>query len=130
MSGTTNALTVRTGVRTDSVNGPRKGQQRCLCEWEAAEFRYHFPLHSCVWPNYCLGEDKKGGTIRVMEDLNARARHVVATVIIALLVAAVLRHVLHVHVGYSREEIRAGALIGFAAVLLAWLALVRVKRAG
>jgi hypothetical protein len=47
----------------------------------------------------------------------------------ALLIAAVLRHVLHVHVGYSREEIRAGALIGFFAVLAAWLALLGFQRA-
>jgi uncharacterized membrane protein len=65
-----------------------------------------------------------------MATLNARAWHVVGTVVVALLVAAVLRHVLHVHVGYSREEIRIGALVGFLAVLLAWLALLRVKSAG
>jgi hypothetical protein len=65
-----------------------------------------------------------------METLNARARHIVVTVVAALLIAAVLRHVLHVHVGYSREEIRAGALIGFFAALAAWLALIHFKRAG
>jgi uncharacterized membrane protein len=65
-----------------------------------------------------------------MATLNARAWHVVGTVIAALLIAAVLRHVLHVHVGYSREEIRVGALVGFLAVLLAWLMLLRRKSAG
>jgi uncharacterized membrane protein len=65
-----------------------------------------------------------------MATLNARAWHVVGTVIAALLIAAVLRHVLHVHVGYSREEIRVGALVGFLAVLIAWLALLRHKSAG
>ena len=64
-----------------------------------------------------------------MATLNARAWHVVGTVVAALLVAAVLRHVLHVHVGYSREEIRVGALVGFLAALLAWLALLRLKSA-
>lgn len=64
-----------------------------------------------------------------METLNARAWQVVGTVMAALLIAAVLRHVLHVHVGYSREEIRAGALIGFFAVLAAWLALIGFQRA-
>ena len=64
-----------------------------------------------------------------METLNARARHVVVTVVAALLIAAVLRHVLHVHVGFSREEIRAGALIGFFAALAAWLALLHFRRA-
>ena len=65
-----------------------------------------------------------------METLNARAWHVVGTVMAALVIAAVLRHVLHVHVGYSREEIRVGALIGFFAALAAWLALIHFKRAG
>lgn len=64
-----------------------------------------------------------------MATLNARAWHIVGTVAAALLVAAVLRHVLHVHVGYSREEIRAGALVGFLAILLAWLALLRLRSA-
>jgi uncharacterized membrane protein len=73
---------------------------------------------------------KKVGKLQLMATLNARARHVAAAVAAALLVAAVLRHVLHVHVGYSREEIRVGAFVGFLAVLFAWLAVLRLKRAG
>jgi hypothetical protein len=77
-----------------------------------------------------LAKTKRSENCWRMETLNARAWHVVVTVMAALLIAAVLRHVLHVHVGYSREEIRIGALTGFFAVLAAWLALIRLKREG
>ena len=47
----------------------------------------------------------------MIETLNARFRHPVVFLIIAVFVAAALRHVLHVYGWISREEIRTGALM-------------------
>ena len=47
----------------------------------------------------------------MIETVNARFRHVVVFLIIAVFVAAVMRHVLHVYGSISREEIRTGSLL-------------------
>jgi hypothetical protein len=54
-----------------------------------------------------------------MDPLDRRFRYVVAFLIGALITAAVLRHVLHVYGGITREEIRWDALMAIPAVALA-----------
>jgi hypothetical protein len=53
---------------------------------------------------------RKSGVARVVNALNLRFRYVVALIFRALIVAAVLSHTIHVYGGFSREEVRAGAL--------------------
>jgi enoyl-[acyl-carrier-protein] reductase (NADH) len=59
----------------------------------------------------------------MVETLNARFRLIVTYAIMAVAIAALLRHTVHVYGGYSREEIRAGALMAVPMVvtLLAFL---------
>jgi len=65
----------------------------------------------------------------MMETLNARFRHIVGFLIIAVFVAAVLRHVLHVYGYISREDIRTGSLIALALAVLFYLAIsIRWRR--
>jgi hypothetical protein len=71
------------------------------------------------------------GTWRVptmIETLNARFRHIVVFLIIAVFVAAVLRHVLHVYGSISREEIRTDSLIALPFAVLFYLTVVAIKR--
>ncbi|MCP4615625.1 MAG: hypothetical protein GY844_04215 [Bradyrhizobium sp.] len=90
-------------------------------------FDISFPLQFFVGAELRLGGNKKLGKLCVMETLNTRVWQVVGFMVAALLVAAVLRHVLHVHVGYSREEIRGAAFVGFLGAMFAWLALCRFE---
>ncbi len=55
-----------------------------------------------------------------------RLRYLVAIVIGTILIAALLRHVLHVYGGVSREDIRVDALI---AALIVGIAAIVYKRA-
>jgi hypothetical protein len=56
-----------------------------------------------------------------MEDIiNARFKRTLAFLIGAVVTAAVLRHVGHVYVGFSREELRAYALIAVPVATLAF----------
>jgi hypothetical protein len=55
----------------------------------------------------------------MMEVLNSRVRYALAFLMAALIAAALLRHVVHVYGGISREEIRAGALLAISVVSLA-----------
>lgn len=64
----------------------------------------------------------------MMEALNSRFKYVVAFLIAAVIIAALLRHAIHVYGGLSREEIRAGALIAIPAVALLLIFLVVKKR--
>jgi len=58
-----------------------------------------------------------------------RFRHLVVFLIIAVFVAAVLRHVLHTYGSISREEIRTGALIALPfAVLFYYLTALAIRR--
>ena len=74
-----------------------------------------------------------GGTLRIVRGIrmiasfNARFRNIVASVIIAVLAAALLRHGIHVYAGFSPEEIRLGAFLGIPAVILMLLLLGRRK---
>jgi hypothetical protein len=47
----------------------------------------------------------------MIQALNARFRHIIVAAFAAVIVAALLRHTVHVYGGYSREDIRAGALM-------------------
>jgi hypothetical protein len=44
-------------------------------------------------------------------------RHLLGIIVVAVTIAAVLRHTFHVHLGLSREQIREEALIAAAAVV-------------
>ncbi len=46
-----------------------------------------------------------------MDPIKLRMRYLVGFFVAAVLTAAALRHVLHVHAGFAREEIRLGVLI-------------------
>ena len=73
-----------------------------------------------------------GTTWRVstmFETLNARFRRVVVSLIAAVFVAGVLRHVLHVYGLMPREDIRVIALIALAFTVLFYLAIsIRWRR--
>jgi hypothetical protein len=47
----------------------------------------------------------------MIEAVNSRFKHTLITAFAAVLVAAILRHTLHVYVGISREDIRWNALL-------------------
>ena len=62
-------------------------------------------------------------TFDMMETLNARVRHLITFVVAAVIIAAILRHTAHTYAGFSREEIRVGALIAccvFFVALVVW----------
>jgi hypothetical protein len=63
-----------------------------------------------------------------LKALNARFRHTLLFLIVALFVAAVLRHVLHVYGYMSREEIRADSLIALPFAVLFYLAVLAIRR--
>ena len=54
-----------------------------------------------------------------MDPLTFRFRYVLAILFAAVLTAAVLRHVIHIYGGLSREDIRFDALVGVVLVGLA-----------
>ena len=65
----------------------------------------------------------------MFENLNARFRRVLVSLIAAVFVAAVLRHVLHVYGWIPREDIRIIALIALAFTVLFYLAIsIRWRR--
>ena len=64
----------------------------------------------------------------MIETLNARFRRVFVSLIVAVLVAAVLRHVLHVYGWIPREDIRTGALIALPFAISFYLAVSAIKR--
>ena len=64
----------------------------------------------------------------MFENLNARFRRVLVSLIAAVFVAAVLRHVLHAYGWISREDIRTGALIALALAVLFYLAVPAITR--
>jgi hypothetical protein len=65
----------------------------------------------------------------MLETLNTRFRRVLVSLIAAVFVAAVLRHVLHVYGYIPREDIRVIALIALAFTVLFYLAIsIRWRR--
>ena len=65
--------------------------------------------------------------VRMIAAFNARFRNIVASVIIAALAAALLRHGIHVYAGFSPQEIRIGAFLGIPAVVVVLLLLGKRK---
>jgi uncharacterized oligopeptide transporter (OPT) family protein len=63
-----------------------------------------------------------------MDPTKYRFRLLVGIFLTAILIAAVLRHVLHVHAGFTREEILIGALAVAIATALLTLYLRRRRR--
>jgi hypothetical protein len=63
--------------------------------------------------------------IRMIASFNSRFRNIVASVIVAVLAAALLRHGIHMYGGISPPEIRLGAILGIPAVVLVLLLLGR-----
>jgi hypothetical protein len=60
--------------------------------------------------------------------INARVKYTLVFFVAALLVAAVLRHTVHVYGGISREGIRAAALLALPAAFVAYHLLQRRYR--
>jgi fluoride ion exporter CrcB/FEX len=75
-----------------------------------------------------LSRDWQGRLFSGMDPTSFRMRHLLAVVVVAGITAAVLRHFFHVHVGFSREEIRTGALIAAAVGILLAIIIFRRKR--
>jgi hypothetical protein len=57
-----------------------------------------------------------------------RFRYLIGIVLATILIAAVLRHVLHVYGGLSREDIRADALIALFVIVTTAIAVRRFSR--
>jgi hypothetical protein len=64
----------------------------------------------------------------VLDPREFRFRYLVGIVVAAILIAALLRHVLHVYGGLSREDIRADALIAVLVIVLTTILLRRLSR--
>ena len=69
-----------------------------------------------------------GGAVCEMNPLSFRLRYFLAILFAAVVAAAALRHVVHVYVGLSREEIRAGALIAVPLVVIAIILFRKARR--
>jgi hypothetical protein len=63
-----------------------------------------------------------------MDPLTFRFRYFVAIVFAAVVTAAVLRHVVHIYGGLSREDIRFDALVGVVLVSLVAIIYRRMRR--
>jgi hypothetical protein len=57
--------------------------------------------------------------------INTRVKYTLLFLVTALFVAAVLRHTVHVYGGFSREEIRAAALLALPAAFIAYHLIIR-----
>jgi hypothetical protein len=66
--------------------------------------------------------------MRMLKQLDSRFRHIVRAMSSAILLAALLRHGLHVYGGFSREEIRISALITVGIVIATTIVLQRLFR--
>jgi hypothetical protein len=64
----------------------------------------------------------------LLDPRSFRLRNLLAIALAAVLTAAVLRHVLHVYGGITREEIRANAIVAMLIVGVATILFRRVSR--
>src|SRR6266436_3213353 len=69
-----------------------------------------------------------GGGSQVPDPREFRFRYLVGIVLAAILIAALLRHVLHVYAGLSREDIRADALIAVLVTVGTTILIRRLSR--
>ena len=63
-----------------------------------------------------------------MDPREFRFRDLIGIVLAAILIAALLRHTLHVYGGLSREDIRADALIAVLVIVLTTIVIRRLSR--
>ena len=63
-----------------------------------------------------------------MDPREFRFRYLIGIVLAAILIAALLRHTLHVYGGLSREDIRADALIAVLVIVLTSIVIRRLSR--
>ncbi|WP_154072019.1 hypothetical protein [Bradyrhizobium erythrophlei] len=96
-------------------------RSRGALKWRAGEERTERPYIVEVGSRE-VGRE----TVPGMDPISSRMRHFLAFVVVAGITAAVLRHFFHVNVGFSREEIRMGALI--AAIVAIFLVVVLFRR--
>jgi hypothetical protein len=68
------------------------------------------------------------GTVNMLNQLNLRTKYVLAFMIGAVIAAAALRHGVHIYGGFSRDEIRTGALMAIPFVALAAVFFRRKRR--
>jgi hypothetical protein len=68
------------------------------------------------------------GAVYEMDPLSFRFRYFLAILFAAVVTAAALRHIIHVYVGFSREEIRTAALIATPLVAIAIIFFRRRRR--
>jgi hypothetical protein len=68
-----------------------------------------------------------GRRLSVMDPTKIRMRYLAGILVAAVITAAVLRHTLHVHAGFTRQEIAILAFVALAAVLTA-VVLIRRRR--
>ena len=64
----------------------------------------------------------------MLAQLNLRFRYILALSVAAVIMAAALRHGVHVYGGFTREKIRADALTAIPVVALAVIFLLRKRR--
>jgi hypothetical protein len=137
--------------RMETVQGQSCVCPHCLGQLKIASLKFSFSRTRVVFacPNCALmfadeGFEQRGiervrhfakpvwallrRTLDMMETLNARFRYVIVSMIVALTVAAVLRHSVHTYGGFSREEIRAGALVMCAVISLGLIVWRRRQR--
>ncbi|WP_213770203.1 hypothetical protein [Bradyrhizobium sp. dw_78] len=85
---------------------------------------------------FLAGQDRKQPKPRrdptpgscAMDPLAFRLRHVFAILIAAVVAAAILRHIVHIYGGISREDIRFDALLGAGLVAIAAIIFLRKRR--
>ena len=77
-------------------------------------------------------QEKSGGiwqgTVNMLDQLNLRTKYVLAFMMGAVIAAAALRHGVHIYGGFSRDEIRTGALMAIPFVALAAVFFRRKRR--
>jgi len=64
----------------------------------------------------------------VLDPREFRFRYLIGIVLAAILIAALIRHTLHVYGGLSREDIRADALIAVLVIVLTSIVIRRLSR--
>jgi hypothetical protein len=106
------------------------------------KFRFHSTAMVASCPNCALiwttaktipnNQEKSGGiwqgTVNMLDQLNLRIKYVLAFIMGAVIAAAALRHGVHIYGGFSRDEIRTGALIAIPFVVLAAVFFRRKRR--
>src|SRR5713226_1087148 len=76
----------------------------------------------------CSGEGSSLADVRPMDPTKIRFSYLLGIIFAAVLTAGVLRHVLHVGVGFTRKEILAGALLAAATTIFLTVAFFRWNR--